>query len=313
MLTQLACTRNLPRAAPFRPAAPQADGHGHVSYCSPGALLLPYCMHLQHAQLAVHHTSQPALRPPGSFPAPLNTHHHRPPPPISPPPSPHLRACLPAPACPAGINDTQLTLHDIIGSGSFGTVYRGLWQGLPVAVKTIVFSASSESRRRALQEAALCQSVSHPNIVATYAVDAQPIGAVGSVGSSASSAAASSLSTLVVGGWRGWVGSGLPTSHIITAQGGRPSSPPAPIIMRAVMLMRCARWLVCTCLHTHACTHVTCMHACTQMPASATSNPCDLPPSLPAVPASLPAFPPPPVAHRTGGCTLCRSCVTAGL
>ncbi len=40
----------------------------------------------------------------------------------------------------------------------------GSWQGLPVAVKTVVFTASEESRRRALQEAALCQSVAHPNI-----------------------------------------------------------------------------------------------------------------------------------------------------
>ncbi len=40
----------------------------------------------------------------------------------------------------------------------------GTWQGLPVAVKTLVFSASTDNRRRALQEAALSQSVTHPNI-----------------------------------------------------------------------------------------------------------------------------------------------------
>lgn len=31
----------------------------------------------------------------------------------------------------------------------------GTWQGLPVAVKTVVFSASQQSRRHALKEAAL--------------------------------------------------------------------------------------------------------------------------------------------------------------
>ncbi|KAG2488918.1 hypothetical protein HYH03_012541 [Edaphochlamys debaryana] len=78
----------------------------------------------------------------------------------------------------AGINDTQLQIMSVVGSGAFGTVYRGQWQGLEVAVKTVVFSASSENRKRALQEAALCQSINHRNIVATYAVDVQPLGAV---------------------------------------------------------------------------------------------------------------------------------------
>eukprot|EP00198_Chlamydomonas_reinhardtii_P005712 XP_001695048.1 predicted protein [Chlamydomonas reinhardtii] len=78
----------------------------------------------------------------------------------------------------SGINDTQLQIMSVVGSGAFGTVYRGQWQGLEVAVKTVVFSASSENRKRALQEAALCQSINHRNIVATYAVDVQPLGAV---------------------------------------------------------------------------------------------------------------------------------------
>lgn len=54
----------------------------------------------------------------------------------------------------------------------------GTWQGLAVAVKTILFQESSYSRRVALQEAALSKSISHPNIVATYAVDARPIGVI---------------------------------------------------------------------------------------------------------------------------------------
>eukprot|EP00198_Chlamydomonas_reinhardtii_P008071 XP_001697408.1 serine/threonine protein kinase 5 [Chlamydomonas reinhardtii] len=63
------------------------------------------------------------------------------------------------------VRDTAIRLDAIIGSGSFGTVYRGTWQGLPVAIKTVVFSTSATSRRRALQEAALCQSINHPNVI----------------------------------------------------------------------------------------------------------------------------------------------------
>ena len=49
-------------------------------------------------------------------------------------------------------------------------------QTMPVAVKTLVFSTGAGGKRkRALLEAALSHSISHPNIVATFAVDAHPI------------------------------------------------------------------------------------------------------------------------------------------
>ncbi|KAG2488949.1 hypothetical protein HYH03_012568 [Edaphochlamys debaryana] len=75
----------------------------------------------------------------------------------------------------ASVQDVAIRLEGILGSGSFGIVYTGTWQGLPVAVKTVVFSASQERRRRALQEAALCQSISHPNIIATYTSELQSL------------------------------------------------------------------------------------------------------------------------------------------
>ncbi|KXZ54291.1 hypothetical protein GPECTOR_5g378 [Gonium pectorale] len=100
----------------------------------------------------------------------------------------------------AGINDTQLQIMSVVGSGAFGTVYRGQWQGLEVAVKTVVFSASSENRKRALQEAALCQSINHRNIVATYAVDVQPLGAVNTPALAGPGGRSSTLSTLL--DWR---------------------------------------------------------------------------------------------------------------
>ncbi|KAG2493133.1 hypothetical protein HYH03_008558 [Edaphochlamys debaryana] len=76
----------------------------------------------------------------------------------------------------ATVGDVAIQLESMIGSGSFGTVYKGTWQGLSVAVKTVVFSANADNRRRALQEAALCKSINHPNVIATYASDLQPIG-----------------------------------------------------------------------------------------------------------------------------------------
>jgi predicted Ser/Thr protein kinase len=73
----------------------------------------------------------------------------------------------------AEVSDDTLVLGEVLGSGAFSTVYHGTWQGLPVAVKSVVFSAAR--KQMALQEAALSRSVSHPNVVATYAYDIKPL------------------------------------------------------------------------------------------------------------------------------------------
>ncbi len=71
------------------------------------------------------------------------------------------------------MNDSALIIGDLLGSGAFSTVYRGTWQGLAVAVKSVVFSAAR--KQMAMHEAALSRSISHPNVVATYAYDVKPL------------------------------------------------------------------------------------------------------------------------------------------
>ncbi|KAG2436274.1 hypothetical protein HXX76_006585 [Chlamydomonas incerta] len=67
-----------------------------------------------------------------------------------------------------------------IGKGSFGTVYFGMWRGLPVAAKTLIvhdalFGAEGRARQRAILEAAIGAALQHPNLVATYAYDVKPL------------------------------------------------------------------------------------------------------------------------------------------
>lgn len=58
-------------------------------------------------------------------------------------------------------------------------VYKGLWKGSVVAVKTIVLPAvmSGQEKREkmAIMEAAISSALSHPNIMQTYTYDIKPI------------------------------------------------------------------------------------------------------------------------------------------
>uniref|UniRef100_A0AAZ3PQ46 Non-specific protein-tyrosine kinase n=1 Tax=Oncorhynchus tshawytscha TaxID=74940 RepID=A0AAZ3PQ46_ONCTS len=75
------------------------------------------------------------------------------------------------------IQDSELSLGEKLGMGSFGVVKRGEWQTptgrvLPVAVKTLRSSLSRQTDTLTdfLQEVTTMQSLDHPNIIRLYGV-----------------------------------------------------------------------------------------------------------------------------------------------
>lgn len=50
-----------------------------------------------------------------------------------------------------------------VGSGSFGVVYKGVWQGAVVAIKYMV-SSSAQQLQLSTTEAVLSKLLAHPNV-----------------------------------------------------------------------------------------------------------------------------------------------------
>ena len=69
-----------------------------------------------------------------------------------------------------------------MGSGQFGTVYKGVWQSttrgeVKVAVKTLKEGSEENDRVKFLQEAAIMGQFKNPNVVTMYGVvtDGEPV------------------------------------------------------------------------------------------------------------------------------------------
>jgi hypothetical protein len=70
----------------------------------------------------------------------------------------------------------EVTLFEQLGSGAFGTVYRGEWQGSRVAVKVLTTACATSSREldSFRQEVAVLSRLRHPHIVAFLAACTVP-------------------------------------------------------------------------------------------------------------------------------------------
>ncbi|XP_076877043.1 tyrosine-protein kinase ITK/TSK [Brachyhypopomus gauderio] len=69
------------------------------------------------------------------------------------------------------LNAEEITQGEELGSGQFGLVFKGLWQGQAVAIKTIREDAMSEEEFK--EEAEIMTKLSHPKLVQLYGVCTQ--------------------------------------------------------------------------------------------------------------------------------------------
>ncbi|KAL6753218.1 kinase-like domain-containing protein [Haematococcus lacustris] len=128
------------------------------------------------------------------------------------------------------LGDQEVVVTRVLGSGGSGVVYQGTWRGLTVAVKTLVFTVlpmqpMTRRQQRAMTEAAICRTLHHPNIVATYAYELQSLQALGSRQPSQANPGACASSSSVHSNSSGGEGQGQGTQSVLM----RGSDPPAPI------------------------------------------------------------------------------------
>lgn len=65
----------------------------------------------------------------------------------------------------------SITVEEKIGSGHFGEVFKGQWEGSPVALKRI-----SNSDTSLLNELSVLKHLNHPNIVRYFGVHQSSVG-----------------------------------------------------------------------------------------------------------------------------------------
>lgn len=76
----------------------------------------------------------------------------------------------------SGVDELQLI--ELMDEGTYGKVFKGLWRGSLVAVKTMVLpakmSGQEKRERMAIMEAAISSAIQHPNIVQTFTYIIKP-------------------------------------------------------------------------------------------------------------------------------------------
>lgn len=93
-------------------------------------------------------------------------------------PLPKTNAAQPSIAIPETshhIHSSDITLHEVIGVGGFGKVYRATWKNSTVAAKELYNSQSTEVVKNFSAETAIMFRLRHPNIVQIFGVSVDKI------------------------------------------------------------------------------------------------------------------------------------------